>query len=261
MPEGDIALRVARRLDAALAGQPLVRGELRWGELGGVDLAGAVVVGNQPVGKHLLTRLADGRTLHTHLRMDGTWWITRAGAERGADRSHRVRAVLGTAQWTCIGRELGIVDLLATRDERRVVGHLGPDLLADDVDLEDCGRRVRAGGARPVGAVLLDQTVVCGIGTIYLAESLWAHRVHPLRAAAEVSAAQEVCATARRLMLRSAAAHLPTATGETGRGRSTHVHGREGLPCRRCGTPITVVQVGPPGQQRPAFFCPGCQPG
>ena len=260
MPEGDIVLRVARRLDAALAGQVLTRGELRWGELGGTDLAGAVVVGNVPVGKHLLTRLADGRTLHTHLRMDGHWRIAAAGQERGADRSWRVRVVLGTHRWTCLGRELGMVDLVATRDEQRLVGHLGPDLLADDVDLDLCGQRVRAGGERPVGAVLLDQRVVCGIGTIYLAESLWAHRIHPLRPAREVSEAHEVCATVRRLMLRSADAPLPTATGHGERGRTTHVHGREGRACRRCGTPIAVVEVGPPGQLRPAFFCPTCQP-
>jgi len=258
VPEGDIVLRVARRLDAALAGERLVRGELRWGELGGTDLAGAVVLGNEPVGKHLLTRLDDGRTLHSHLRMEGSWWIARAGDERGADRSHRVRAVLGTARWTCIGRSLGMLDLVRTRDEHLVVGHLGPDLLADGVDLEECGRRVRAQGDRPIGAVLLDQTVVAGIGTLYLAESLWAHRVNPLRPARNVT--EPVCGTARALMLRSADAPLPTATGESGPGRTSHVHGRERLPCRRCGTPITVVEVGPPGKLRPAFFCPHCQP-
>ncbi len=258
MPEGDIVLRVARRLDAALTGQPLTRGELRWGNLGGVDLAGAVVTGNHPVGKHLLTRLDDGRTLHTHLRMDGSWWITRAGAERGADRPPWVRAVLGTATWTCIGRSLGMVDLVRTRDEHLLVGHLGPDLLADGVDLEECGRRLRDQGDRPVGAALLDQTVVAGIGTLYLAESLWAHRVHPLRPARDVS--EPVCDTARMLMLRSADAPLPTATGEQAPGRRSHVHGRERRPCRRCGAPIAVVQVGPPDKLRPAFFCPSCQP-
>jgi len=258
VPEGDIVLRVARRMDAALAGQRLVRGELRWGRLGDTELAGAVVLGNHPVGKHLLTRLDDGRTLHTHLRMDGSWWITRAGEERGADRAHRVRAVLGTERWTCIGRLLGMVDLVRTRDEHLVVGHLGPDLLADDVNLEACGERVRAQGERPIGAVLLDQTVVAGIGTLYLAESLWAHHVHPLRPARDVT--EPVCATARHLMLRSADAPLPTATGETGPGRDKHVHGRERLPCRRCGTQIARTEVGPPGQERPAFYCPGCQP-
>jgi len=260
VPEGDIVLRVARRMDAVLAGQQLVRGELRWGRLGDTDLAGRVVLGNQPVGKHLLTRLDDGRTLHTHLRMDGSWWITRAGQERGADRSPRVRAVLGTERWTCVGRLLGMVDLVRTRDEHLLIGHLGPDLLADGVDLAECGERVRAQGERPIGAVLLDQTVVAGIGTLYLAESLWAHRVHPLRPARDVEEAQALCTTARALMLRSADAPLPTATGESAPGRTSHVHGRRGRPCRRCGTPIAELRVGPPGQERPAFYCPTCQP-
>lgn len=260
MPEGDIVLRVARRLDLALAGQVLVRGELRWGDLGGTDLAGAVVLRNVPVGKHLLTRLSDGRTVHTHLRMDGSWRVTAAGAERGADRSHRVRVVLGTDRWTCLGFRLGMVDLVRTEEEHRVVGHLGPDLLADGVDLTECGHRVRAAGERPIGAVLLDQRVVSGIGTIYLAESLWVHRIHPLRPAREVVDATEVCATARRLMLRSADAPVPTATGETGPGRSSHVHGRQRRPCRRCGALITQVPVGPPDRLRPAFYCPACQP-
>lgn len=253
-------LRVARRLDAALVGTPLVRGELRWGDLGDIDLSGAVVLENKPLGKHLLTRLDNGRTLHTHLRMDGRWWLTRAGEERGADRARNVRVLLGTDRWTCLGRELGIVDLVASRDERLVVGHLGPDLLAADVDIDGCGQRVRAAGARPIGEVLLDQRVVCGVGTIYLAETLWAHRIHPLRAAADVSDAAAVCATARALMLRSADAVLPTATGDTARGRTTRVHGRERRRCRRCGTPVTVLGVGPPAATRPAYYCPTCQP-
>src|SRR5690606_12152638 len=137
-------------------------------------------------------------------------------------------------------------------------GATAPALLAAGVDLEECARRVRAQGDRPIGAVLLDQTVVAGIGTLYLAESLWAHRVHPLRPARDVT--EPVCATARALMLRSADAPLPTATGETAPGRTSHVHGRRGRPCRRCGTPIAELAVGPPGQERPAFFCPACQP-
>ena len=97
MPEGDIALRVARRLDAALAGQQLVRGELRWGELGGIDLAGAVVLDNQALGKHLLTRLADGRTLHGALDpteaatrfidlVDAEWVDGQLSADYGLDK-------------------------------------------------------------------------------------------------------------------------------------------------------------------------------
>ena len=57
MPEGDIVARVARRLNEALAGRPLTRGELRWPTLGAVDLAGVTVTEHVSVGKHLLTRL------------------------------------------------------------------------------------------------------------------------------------------------------------------------------------------------------------
>ena len=88
MPEGDIVARTARRLDLALAGRVLVRGELRWPDLGGTDLTGAAVVRNVPVGKHLLTRLEDGRTLHTHLRMEGRWRLFRTG-ELGPGGSSR----------------------------------------------------------------------------------------------------------------------------------------------------------------------------
>ncbi|WP_127571046.1 Fpg/Nei family DNA glycosylase [Georgenia faecalis] len=257
MPEGDVVLRTARRLDAALSGQALVRGELRWADLGGVDLAGARVSGTSAVGKHLLTRLEDGRTLHTHLRMDGFWRVYRAGTERGADRSVKARVVLGTERWTCVGYLLGMVDLVRTRDEDRVVGHLGPDVLAPDLDVAAAGARIPAQGPRGIGEVLLDQRVVAGLGTIYLAETLWAHGVWPWTPAADVDGAALV-ATARRLMQRSVAASLPTATGDPRRG--THVHGREGRGCPRCRTPIVRSRVGVAPLDRPVFWCPRCQP-
>jgi endonuclease-8 len=258
MPEGDVVLRTARRLDAALSGQTLTRGELRWGDLGGIDLAGVAVVSTTAVGKHLLTRLADGRTLHTHLRMDGYWRVYRAGEERGADRSTRARAVLGTERWTCVGFLLGMVDLVRTRDEDRVVGHLGPDVLAGELDVAAAGARILAQGARGIGEVLLDQRVVAGLGTIYVAETLWQHHVWPWTPSADVDGPALV-ATARRLMLRSVASPLPTATGDVRRG--AHVHGRRGRGCPRCRTPILESRIGVPPQDRPVFWCPGCQPG
>ncbi|MEE6274019.1 DNA-formamidopyrimidine glycosylase family protein [Georgenia sp. MJ206] len=256
MPEGDVVLRTARRLDAALSGQVLVRGELRWGNLGGIDLAGATVVETRAVGKHLLTRLDDGRTLHTHLRMDGTWRVFRTGAERGADRSARVRVVLGNATWTCLGYLLGEVDLVRTRDEGLVVGHLGPDVLAPDLDVAAAAARITAQGVHPIGEVLLDQRVVAGLGTIYMAESLWRHRVWPWTPAGDVDATALVTTTAR-IMRRSVESRLPTTTAEA--RRQTHVHGREGRGCPRCRTPLVRSEVGVPPQQRPVFWCPTCQ--
>lgn len=258
MPEGDVVLRTARRLDAALTGHVLARGELRWADLGGVDLAGVQVTGTTAVGKHLLTRLADGRTLHSHLRMDGYWRVYRTGTERGADRAVRARVVLGTATWTCVGFLLGMVDLVRTRDERLVVGHLGPDVLAPDVDVDAAGARIPAQGARPVGETLLDQRVVAGLGTIYMAETLWRHEVWPWTPSAEVDGPALV-ATARRLLLRSANAPLPTATGDVRRG--ANVHGRAGRGCPRCRTPIVESRVGVAPLDRPVFWCPRCQGG
>ncbi|UNX55935.1 Fpg/Nei family DNA glycosylase [Georgenia sp. TF02-10] len=262
MPEGDIVLRVARRLDAALAGQRLVRGELRWPDLGGTDLAGVGVRGHGTHGKHLLTRLTDGRTLHTHLRMEGRWQVLRTGdlAPAGrcrADRSPQVRAVLATPAWTCLGIDLGLMDLVRTSEEDRLLGHLGPDVLAPGFDADAAAERLRGQGARPVAEALLDQRVVAGLGTIYTAETLWAHRLWPWTPAGELGGqAADLLRTARRLMLRSVAARTPTATGDL--RRTSQVHGRERRPCPRCGTPVVRGTTGPP-RPRQVFYCPACQ--
>lgn len=261
MPEGDILVRVARRLDAALAGRRLVRGELRWPTLGAVDLAGAVVLGNATYGKHLLTRLDDGRTLHTHLRMDGLWRVYRSsdlvpGGPSRADRAPDVRAVLAEETWTCLGIQLGMMDLVPTAEEGRLLGHLGPDLLGADLDVDVAAARIAAEGGRPVAEALLDQRVVAGMGTIYVAETLWTHRVWPWAPAADVDGAALV-RTGRALMRRSADARTPTATGEP--RRTSHVHGRRNRPCPRCGTPVRAGRAGLPPTDRPIYYCPRCQ--
>ncbi|WP_313558412.1 DNA-formamidopyrimidine glycosylase family protein [Miniimonas arenae] len=261
MPEGDVLLRAARRLTAALADEPLVRGELRWPAYGGLDLAGLRSLGTVSYGKHLLTRFDDGSTLHTHLRMDGTWRVEHAPGLRSRDRDPNVRAVLATTRWTCRGYLLGMVDVVRTRDERDLIGHLGPHLLADDAE-----EHVPAAAAvlvtrapATVGAALLDQTVAAGIGTIWMAETLFRHRINPWRPVADlrVDEATALLTTASRLMLTSA--NSPAAPGTRG-SVPIAAHGREGRPCPRCGTPIAVGRVGTPPQDRPAFFCPACQP-
>lgn len=132
MPEGDVVRLTAARLDAALTGRLLVRADLRWPGVALVDLRGQSVLGTVARGKHLLTRLGHGWTLHTHLRMDGSWLVARTGGPV-ADRGPFVRVVLGNEQWSCVGHRLGMVDVVRTRDERTVVGHLGPDILDDDL--------------------------------------------------------------------------------------------------------------------------------
>ncbi|PJI94383.1 DNA-formamidopyrimidine glycosylase family protein [Luteimicrobium subarcticum] len=279
MPEGDVVLLTARRLHAALAGRPLVRAELRWPTVAEAGLAGCTVREVVAYGKHLLVRLDDGRTLHTHLRMDGYWRIARTGTPEARGASPGVRAALANDLWTCLGHRLGMLDVVATRDEHRLLSHLGPDLLADDfpdrVD-EAVGRLVAAdavGGFHherppavglPVGDALLSQQGVAGIGTIYASESLAAERVHPWAAVRDLglpsggardAVLRRVLLTARRLeqealVARGGPADVPRA-----------VYGREGRPCRRCGTAVLRGVVNLPPYERQLYWCPACQPG
>jgi endonuclease-8 len=264
VPEGDILRRAARSLDAALAGHRLVRADLRWPSAAGVDLVGTTVLRTVPYGKHLFTRLDDGRSLHTHLRMEGSWRLARTGTAESHARSPWVRAVLATAEWTAVGHRLGMLGVVRTEDEHTLVGHLGPDVLGDDFPrqgLAEALERVAARGEDPIAEVLLDQRVCAGIGTLYAAESLWARRLWPWTPAAEVTDVPSLLMTARRLMERSVAAPTPTATGDGPRGLTSWVHDRAGRPCPRCGTPIVRGTARRPPMERPIFYCPACQTG
>jgi endonuclease-8 len=220
MPEGDTVLRTARRLDQALAGRPLVRTELRWPTLGEADLAGRTVTEVVAYGKQILTRIA--------------------AVDPDAPQPR-----------------------IPTEAESSLIGHLGPDIMADDFNPDgaiEAARRLTADPGRHVGAALLDQTTVAGIGTMYMAEALFVQKISPWTPVAEVDV-PAVLATARRQLLRGAAQAVPSTTGNPRRGMQTYVHGRSGRPCQRCGGTVRVAEIGPAGKRRPAFYCPACQPG
>jgi endonuclease-8 len=124
--EGDTVAAAARRRHGALAGLVLQRTEFRVPRFATADLAGQVVAEVTSRGKHLLLRTDAGLTLHSHLRMEGRWELYRPGMPwRGP--VHEVRAVLETEPSVAVGYRLGTVEVLPTREEHRVVGHLGPD--------------------------------------------------------------------------------------------------------------------------------------
>ena len=269
MPEGDTVLRTAQRLHAAMAGRTLVRTELRWPDLGAVDLTGRTVTEVRSYGKHILTRMcADvGReplTLRSHLRMEGRWSIAPPGDEHWPRTiGVSVRAVLANADWTAIGTWLGLLDLIPTVAEHTLIGHLGPDVMSDgfpEDGREEAVRRLTAIASRPIGAALLDQTAVAGIGTMYMAETLFVQRLSPWTPVAQVDVAA-VLETSRRLLLRGALSALPSTTGNPRPGHNTYVHARSGRPCLRCGAVVRVAPIGVPPKQRPAFYCAVCQPG
>jgi endonuclease VIII len=296
VPEGDVVLRTARRLHAALAGRPLTKSDLRWPTLATADLTGRDVLEVVAVGKHLLIRVAGDLTLHSHLRMDGSWHLHRTG-ERwiGARPEPGIRVILANTEWTAIGHQLGMLDLVSTDDEGAVVGHLGPDILALAQDLagadpadpaasepldrqpvtgmeapadplwatwneDEAVRRLLAQPSVPVAQALLDQRNLSGLGTLYRTEVLFLRGIHPQCPVGSVPELRELLRLARRIMQANLERVQQTTTGDLRRGREHWIHQRDRLPCRLCGTAIQRGKLGPPTQERDTYWCPHCQP-
>jgi endonuclease VIII len=261
MPEGDTVFAAARRLTVALAGVPLVRGELRHPRLSTVDLTGRVMERTVSVGKHLFLRFDGELSLHCHLGMDGSWRIYDQG--RRAPVSHRTRAVLGTREKVALGQLLLEMALVKTSDEHRLVGHLGPDLLAEDWSdehLAEATRGLAADPDRELGLALLDQTVVAGIGNVYKAELCFLLGVSPWSPVKDIDPEQAI-ALARKLLLRNALTPNRNTTGARGRGQEMWVYGRERRGCLRCGGRVVRTTQGAGLRERVADYCPHCQPG
>ena len=255
-------LRTARRLHAALAGHPLTVADLRWPSLATVELTGREVLEVISVGKHLLTRIEGGVTLHSHLRMDGSWHLHRTGERWAAARAeHKIRAVLANTGWTAIGHDLGMLDLVGTDAEGTLIGHLGPDVLGPGWDPRQAVRRLADTPERPVGEALLDQRVLAGVGTFYMAEALFLRGVTPWTPVAQAGDLPALIDLVHRLMAANAARGIQATTGDLRPGRTQYVHSRSGRPCRRCGGQVRVARIGAPPVDRVAFYCPGCQRG
>ncbi|QAY70594.1 DNA-formamidopyrimidine glycosylase family protein [Xylanimonas protaetiae] len=276
MPEGDVLKLTAERLGLALGGSPLVRAELRWPSVAAADLRGRTLLESVAYGKHTLLRFDDGRTLHTHLRMDGSWTVRRTGTPEAAGRAPVIRAVLATESWTCLGWHLGMMDLVRTHDEATLIGHLGPDVLGDgfvappadgtepDDGAAEAARRLVVDPARPLCVALLDQRTVAGLGTIWMAESLFAERLWPWTpvGALPPTRVRALLVTASRLITHSVDVGRRQGLGAV----PSRVHGRHRRPCVRCGTAIALGStVGPdkrPDQgalERVVYWCPTCQ--
>ncbi|XBB69295.1 DNA-formamidopyrimidine glycosylase family protein [Nocardioides sp. WV_118_6] len=263
MPEGDAVRRTADRLDRALAGATLTHSDFRVPQLATTDLTGAVVDRTATHGKHLLTRLttADGvpLTLHTHLKMEGSWRVVRAG-ERWSRPAHEARVALRTERVEAVGFLLGVVELLPTADEASTVGHLGPDLLGPWTPADEATAltRLTAVPDRVLGEALLDQTVVAGIGTIWLSETCFVQGAHPLGPVSAVADPLRLLRRARALLRAGLEHGQPLTTGD--RRDPVWVYRRQRRPCLRCRTPIEAGPVGPPGRERTTYWCPRCQP-
>lgn len=262
MPEGDAVWRTADRLARALDGRRLTRTDLRVPQHATADLAGGTVLETISRGKHLLTRIAhDDRdwTLHTHLKMEGSWRVYRSG-ERWTKAAHHARVVLDAGDRIAVGFQLGIVELLPRDREDDMVGHLGPDLLGPDWDEEEAVRRLLAEPGRPLGEALLDQRNLAGIGTIYRSELCFLTGYDPRDPVGVVADPLRLVRLARSMLDQNRRLPQIATTGDKRRGHSLWVYGRGRERCRRCGTPVERGELGQAGVERVAYWCPRCQP-
>jgi endonuclease VIII len=284
VPEGDTVWLTAHRLGAALSGRVVTRFDLRVPELALSDLTGATVTDVLARGKHILMRFDDGHTLHSHLRMDGSWRIDRARANARAGRpaaggpamdrpasarpsqrqprerdSFDIRVIIGNAEWTASGARVHDLELARTDDEARWVGHLGPDVLGPDWDATRAAANLGADD-RPLVEALLDQRNLAGVGNMYAAELMFLAGVYPFTPAEDVTKLDTVVRAAFKALRANRDHPEQSTTGRTARGEQHWVYLRSGQPCRRCRTPIVTGEFGQPPRQRNTFWCPHCQP-
>lgn len=264
MPEGDTILKAARILDRALAGQVVTKYEARTaGSMRPAIGASLSITKVEAAGKNLLLFFSDGLVLRTHMRMSGSWHLYRHG-ERWRAPSHAVRAVIETADWVAIAVNVPVIEWVKERElpHHAPVAKLGPDVLRDPFDTNEVIRRARLQPSEAVAEILLDQTVLAGIGNVFKSDILFAARISPFAPVSFLSDAQllDILAIARQQMRANAG---PASVGRATTGRMNHgeklwVYRRAGLACRICGTAIETARTGP--DARSTYWCPACQP-
>jgi endonuclease VIII len=263
VPEGDTVWNTARVLERGVVGQTIVRGEFRVPRLAGADVAGWRVEESASRGKHLLLRLTDrdGKpwTLHSHLRMDGSWRVFRAGERWRGGPAHLIRVVLRTGDAVAVGYHLHELDLVPADREGTLVDHLGPDLLGTDWDPDEAVTRLRQRPDRQIADALLDQRNLAGIGNLYKSETLFLRGISPWRPVGEVPDLPRLVVLAQQLLAANKGRWHQATTGSMRRGEEHWVFERAGSPCRRCGTTIRRERQG--DHERISYWCPNCQPG
>src|SRR4051812_3062491 len=205
-------------MNDALAGRVLTRTDFRVPQLAAADLRGRTVTQVVARGKHLLTRLDDGSTLHTHFRMDGTWHLYRPGERWRGGPAWQARVVLENAEWQAVGYRLPVVELLGPGGGGQSVGHPGPDPLGPGWDGDEALRRLLEQPAREIGQALLDQRNLAGIGNLYKAEALFLHGTSPWTPVGQVRELPALVERARVLMERNKSHPQQSTTGDIRRG-------------------------------------------
>lgn len=231
------------------------------------ELGGEIVRAVERRGKYLVVRFRSGRVLLIHLRMTGSLGIHRNGTlEHDPHRRAVVRLDDGSDVTYRDVRRFGTWLLLEPGEEAEYLAQrLGEEPLGESFTTRELAARLH-GRRAPVKAAILDQRSAPGMGNIYADEALWRARIHPLTPAGGLTA-QEIRRLhgAIRKALEAGIARqgatlrdYRTPTGARGTMQDELlVYGREGEPCRRCGTAIARTRVA----GRSSSYCPSCQQG
>jgi formamidopyrimidine-DNA glycosylase len=277
LPEVEV---VRRGLEAHVVGRRITRVDVLHPRpvrrhLAGADDFTALVTGRLVLdanrrGKYLWLPLDSGDALLAHLGMSGQLLVQPATAPD--ERHLRIRFALGDDP--AISTELRFVDQRMFggvslspegADLPPEIAHIARDPMDPMFDDEVFVARVRRRSSG-IKRILLDQTVVSGVGNIYADEALWRARLHGDRLGTKLrpTDVRRVLADVREVMgaaLREGGTSFDSlyvnVNGESGYfDRSLHAYGQEGRPCERCGTAITRVAF----MNRSSYFCPRCQP-
>lgn len=256
MPEGDTVFRTAAGLREALTGRTLTRCDVRVPRYATVDLTGHRVEEVLSRGKHLFIRVGPA-SIHSHLKMDGSWRVTPRGRTPRPD--HKIRILLEAGNIAAAGVDLGVLEILDRVSDLDAVSHLGPDLLGDDWDPAVAAANLAADPDRPIAEALLDQRVLAGVGNVYCNELCFVFGRLPNSPVSSLPDLARVVKRARDMLWANRLRQSRTTTGNTRPGQELWVYGRAGRPCRRCGT--AVAQSWPDGTDaaRVRYWCRNCQ--
>jgi endonuclease VIII len=278
MPEGHSVVRWARAL-VPLIGEPLetLDAPKKWQALTQQMLFRSNANKDSPLslvriythGKHLFLHLSDGRAIHCHGMMYGSWQVGKSGMPLRKDES-RVRLRLRSAKNEAVFFNGPVVEFLTPEElkHHKTVRALGPDILHINFDRTEVFRRLqlKKNLKRPIGEAILDQTILAGIGNIFKSEGLFLARIDPRRPVSDFSRKEfdHLWNTIFPIMQaavrsRGAVLTLPAnlRRGKTGRGARNFVYFRTAKPCYFCSTPIVRIVQGE--MERSTYFCPRCQ--
>jgi endonuclease VIII len=267
MPEGHTLHRLAGQLSSAFAGQ-VVRVSSPQGRFtDAVQVDGTVLVGATSAGKHLFLEFEHDVFVHVHLGLIGKFDV-HEGAPAAPVGQVRLRLVGERAYADLRGATQ--CELVSSERRDAILGALGPDPLRPDADPMRAWARISR-SHRPIGDLLMDQTVLAGVGNVYRAEILFRHRMHPLRPGRTLRAGQfralwddlvALMATGVRTGRIDTVRpeHTPEAMGRPPRvddhGGEVYVYRRAGQACHVCGSRVRTEMLA----GRNLFWCPRCQP-